>query len=128
MKFLFFITLFISQVSSACVIGPKQLEISESYGFRVLISNATLCEGCKEVKIVAPNEFKGMPYYSGTYSIFEDGNLISKTAQVNKLENELPEFIAAIRSDKYEFEVTFSYGNSRCTSYEFKYKSEPRGS
>jgi len=128
MKFLIFITLFISQVSFACVIGPKQLEVSENHGFRVLIRDSPLCEDCKEVQIVAPNEFKGMPYYSGAYSIYEDGSLISKTVQVNKLENELPEFIAAIRSDKYEFEVTFSYGNSRCTSYEFKYKNEPEGS
>ncbi|PHS63083.1 MAG: hypothetical protein COB09_12685 [Thalassobium sp.] len=123
-----FITLFISQVSLACVIGPKQLEVSENHGFRVLIRDSILCEDCKELQIVAPNEFKDMPYYSGAYSILEDGNLISKTAQVNKLDNELPEFIAAIRSDKYEFEVTFSYGNSRCTSYEFKYKSDPEGS
>ncbi len=110
------------------MIGPKNLEVSENQGFRVLIRDSTLCEDCKEVQIVAPNEFEGIPYYSGTYSIFEDGNLISKTAQANKLENELPEFIAAIRSGKYEFEVTFSYGNSRCTPYEFKYKSEPEGS
>ena len=128
MKFLIFITIFISHVSLACVIGPKQLEVSENHGFRVLIKDSMLCEDCKELQIFAPNEFKSMPYYSGTYSILEDGNLISKTAQVNKLENELPEFLAAIRSEKYEFEVTFSYGNSRCTSYEFKYKSEPEGS
>jgi len=127
MKFLIFIILFISQVAFACVIGPKKLEVSENQGFRVLITDSALCDDCKEIQIVAPNEFKGMPYYSGTYSIFEDGNLISKTAQVNKLENELPEFFATIRSGKYEFEVTFSYGNNRCTSYEFKYRGEPKG-
>ena len=127
MKFLINITIFITQISFACVIGPKRLEVSENYGFGVLIRDATLCEDCKEVQIVAPNEFKGIPYYSGTYSIFEDGKLISKTSQVNKLENELPEFIAAIKSEQYEFEVTFSYGNSRCTSYEFKYRSQPEG-
>ena len=123
MKLLLFSLFFISNITFACITAPKQLKATEEFGFKIEIADSLTCDKCKEFRILAPKAFKNKSYHSSTYSIFENSDLISKTVQINQFENNNPEFIAAIRNDRYVFEVTFNYGNSRCSSYEFKYKS-----
>ncbi len=125
MKYLLISLLFGAHLSSACVIGPETLALTNNTEFTIKKTKSDICEKCSEIHIIAPKEYKGAPYNWGTYTLFNNGQLLSKTVHFHYTASGNPEFITTVRDDSLRVEITFSYGHTRCVEYEFQYWSEP---
>lgn len=123
-RYLFLAFLFFSSALAACIVGPEQLEANQFCGFKIGVEPSELCEQCNQLFIQAPAEYKGVPFSIGTYTLYREGVLVSKSLHEWVSESDNPEFMAVIKANgKFSYEITFNYGRSHCYRYEFKYRS-----
>jgi len=110
----------------ACVIGPKQIALEptvlEEYQFTVESVKSQLCEKCSYISITAPEQYLQKPFSHGVLSIWFNDELVSRSVHSSISDKGVPEFGAVVNEGEgYTYEITFDYGEGRCTSFEFLY-------
>lgn len=129
MKYLIFILLFVSNVSFACIVGPQSIQPTPELGFDIKEEQSNLCENCGMISIDSPKEYDGRPASHAIFSVFQNGELISKTVSAFKEESKKAEFVGIISKEKgFSYEVSIEYGTGRCMGYKFVVGGSENGS
>lgn len=125
MKYIFFFFVFLSINTFACIVGPVQLDVSESNGFNFVEKESEFYESVTEISIVAPLKYKGESFDLGIYSISLNGKLVGKSIHSLINESGVPEFLGYVSNKPgFSYSVSFLYGEGRCKSYEFTASNE----
>ena len=112
-------------VGHACVIGPEQISIDAVNGFQISIENSDLCVSCSQISITAPINYKGKPFAHGLFSVYSGTELISRSIHSSVNSSGFPEFVGIAKlGDMANYEVTFSYGEGHCMSYEIMHSGD----
>lgn len=129
MKYLIFILLFVSNVGFACIVAPQKIQPSPELGFDIKEEHSNLCENCSMISIASPMEYDGRPASHAIFSVFQNGELISKTISAFKEESKKAEFVGIVTKEKgFSYEVSIEYGAGRCMGYKFVVGGSDNGS
>jgi len=125
-KYLTLAFILYSGISSACIVGPKNVTPNNDLGFTFKQELSSICSVCNSITIDAPIQFNEKPLSHAIFSVFLDGNLLSKSVSYIKVE---PEFYFIVSNNSgITYEINLEYGNSRCMSYVFTYSNITAGS
>ena len=81
------------------------------------------------IAITAPDIYKNSPTSHVIFSVFSDGELVSKSVSYFKNELNANEFVGIVSKEKsIGYEVNLEYGHGRCMSYQFTYRNQSNGS
>ena len=120
MKYIFLLISLISNIAFSCVVGPAQLELSDEYGFKIEVSDSEFCETCSKIDIVAPVTYEGRPFGNGIFTVYMNGEMVSKSIHSYINESGIPEFLGYVsKRPGFSYSVSFLYGKGRCKAYEF---------
>ncbi len=120
MKYIFLLALLISNGAVSCIVGPVQLDLNEKYGFKIKVSDSEFCKTCSEIDVVAPAEYEGRLFGGGVFTVFMNGNIVSKSMHSYKNQAGTPEFLGYVSNlPGFSYSVSFRYGEGRCKAYEF---------
>ncbi|MCP4320580.1 MAG: hypothetical protein GY787_01715 [Alteromonadales bacterium] len=85
MKYLLLIISLYSCISSACVTGPEIIIPKEEFGFLFKENASNLCDSCSMNTITVPKAYKEVPVSNAIFSVFFDGELVSKSVNDLKI-------------------------------------------
>jgi hypothetical protein len=129
MKYLLLILFFISNISSACVIGPQSIRPKPELGFGFQEEKSDQCANCSMISIDSPKDYDGRPASHAIFSVFQNGELISKSIATFEKESKKAEFVGIVSKEKgFSYEVSVEYGTGRCMGYKFVFSGSENGS
>ena len=129
MKYLVLLIVFWSNISFACVIGPRSVSPKPELGFEFKKEQSDLCKNCNMISVDAPMEYSNRPASHAIFSVFLNGELISKSVTPFKIESKKAEFAGIVSKEKgFSYEINIEYGTGRCMGYKFTYIGSENGS
>ena len=126
-KFLLILVVFYSELAFACRLPPVEVMSSAELGFTHSISEAppNSCANCSSISIKIPKTYKSNTFHHGFFDVYLKDELVSRTKHSLSSIFESFQFIGFVNSgNDFRYEVSFEYGNSRCTNYKFLFRGK----
>lgn len=116
-------------MSFACVFGPQILSAKSDLGFEFKADKSPQCENCSMISIDAPIEYDGHPASHAIFSVFLNGDLVSKSLATLEIESKKAKFVGIVSKEKgFSYELNIEYGTVPCMSYKFTYSGSENDS
>jgi hypothetical protein len=120
MKYILLLLVLISSNAYSCPIGPTQLAVSKEFGFTFDESPAEFYDFSNEISITAPLIYKSKKFKLSIFTVLLNGEMVSKTGSSHINETGIREFVGYVSNKEgFTYNVSFLYGEGRCSSYEF---------
>ncbi len=105
------------------------MAISEGgFAFSNLL-RSNLCKSCSMISIYVPKSYNDRPASHIIFTVFLNGELISKSVSSFKIDFENTEFVGIVSKEKgVSYEINIEYGSGRCMGYQFSCNSPRKGS
>ncbi|WP_139203111.1 hypothetical protein [Amphritea atlantica] len=129
MKYLSLMLLLISNISFACIVGPLSIEPKPELGFNFKEEQSDQCRNCSMISIDSPKEYDSRPASHAIFSVFKNGELVSKAVTSFEEESKNAEFVGIVSKEKgFSYEVSIEYGTGLCMGYKFVFSGSENGS
>ena len=128
MKYIAIFLMSFSCITQACVTGPKDITNAIEAGFLVSSEKDAYCDTCIGISAEAPLIYEGSPFSYALISVYLNSKIVFKGAISPDSNSQKKEFYSIVNNELgVSYELVFLYGSSRCSSFQYTYKSGQRG-
>lgn len=111
------------------MVGAQNVVPKPELGFEFKEEIAPFCQSCSMITINSPKNYIDRPASHAIFSVFLNGNLLSKSISPFKDDSKVAEFFGVVSNEKgVSYEINIMYGKGRCMGYKFTYSGASNAS